>query len=142
MSKLITIPAEGLKWCPVGFSFYREEHPNTEFAMKQVSYGQVFADCWPDYLGSMSSDVGVQVNAKDYERVCIERIKEMFEKKHVRIIKITKHGGLIHCHMQILPVVIEDKGKQKITEPMDLYFPINCDPRPNIDEYTIEVNND
>ena len=119
MCNKITIKAELLKWCPVGFSFHREEHPNTEFAMKQVSYGQVFADCWPDYLGSMSSDIDVEVNAKDYERVCIDSINEMVRCDFDTVFK-HKHG-----------VFVATKAGFNV--------PVHCDPRPTTEEYEINL---
>jgi hypothetical protein len=128
MSKLITIPAEGLKWCPVGFEFiygsftleYGGHYPG------RIMLGNSGGCLWTEIVES----VKVQVNAKEYEEACVERIKEMFKD----IYTIYKADGLVSVYAS---GINGEHYSGKLLE-----VPIKCDPRPHEETYEIEVNND
>ncbi len=120
MSEMITIKAELLKWCPWGFSFIQIEY-KAEREFQCMSADGDYAYDLNSRLYDLCEEV--QVNAKAYETACIERIKEMFDDC---VCSVVKRSGQAYVNT-------DDYDSNT------LHIPINCDPRPHEDNYTIEV---
>jgi len=122
MSKQVEIRAELLKWCPYGFEF---TFNGAGFILRAVLLNRVTCKYADSDLSEMwSTGNTVTVNAQDYEKAVIERIKEMLPK-HLMLKHITKRYG------SALVFYGDDK-----------FIHVLADPRPWEDEYTIEIEAD
>ncbi len=130
MSEMITIKSELLKWMPcevinVRYAKKFTIQPENPFVFSHVrqTTGDIVLTSYFTGNFSIKPHQEVQVNAKDYESACIERIKEMFDDC---VCSVVKRSGQAYVNT-------DDYDSNT------LHIPINCDPRPHEDNYTIEV---
>ncbi len=121
MSDKITIPAKLLKFAYSGFDFkYFEDNEEWEDAFtyynNKPSVGELPVNSVESHF---FDDCQVEVDAKEYEDACIDRIKEMLRCDFDAIFK-HKHGVFVHS-----------KAGPNVS--------IHCDPRPTTDEYEITI---
>ena len=120
---MIKIKASLLKWVSVDFEFwYNEEQHYFEGIDAD---GDIFYD---ERCGFVAPDYAIHIDEKEYEKACIEKIKEMFNFDNCINIKIIKDNGLIEvCYVPAGNAMMEETTL------------INADPRPNEDRYEIKI---
>ncbi|MCP5006673.1 MAG: hypothetical protein GY941_22430 [Planctomycetes bacterium] len=123
MSNLVTIPAEALRWCPIGFEIFLD---GTRYLYeRRLERKDGVHVCWcsnADYAGFYALDT-VQVDSAKYEAAVVAVIREMMP-----LSKIVRKSSAAH-HLCRLAVVDKVGG----------IVSISADPRPWEDEYTIKI---
>lgn len=125
--ELVEIKADLLKFCPYMFVF---EFNNTEFAFEYILNSHAFCRyLYNDSVEKWSTGNTVLVNSQDYERAVMAKIKEMidFGRDTISSAKVVKVNGSVHIEF-----VPSHAFKLVI-------LPINADPRPWEESYTIEI---
>jgi hypothetical protein len=126
MSEMITIKAKLLKWCPYEFSvrFGRSDSSSIQL---YVGMGGVWAR-FKNGDGLLARGAIVDVNAKDYEKACIDSICEINDRK-ITYIKKDSRGVFAHW-----------KEKTRGGGTMSGTIKVKCDLRPHEDAYRVEVS--
>jgi hypothetical protein len=144
MSKMITIPAASLKWCPCEFEFKRSANSIWDTFYLIDKDGDV---SYFNGIGFMPPEEEIQVIAKDYEEACVARLKEMYNNKHQKVVKVEKRttggwGGYCWVNIETAgTTTVLDSGEEWWVTSSEKRFSVNCDPRPHESEYEIEVSN-
>ena len=139
--KMITIRAKLLKWCPYGFEMLlgRSKYSAKGFFSHREK-GK-----WVRLIGGngiSAEGAIVDVDAGEYEKACIDRIKEMFNGEFSKVISIKKahcDGVVVIMNTPSLPQYKKYGEKDSGTFFTKKSIWVNCDPRPHEQSYVIEV---
>ena len=115
MNKNIMIKASALEFVPYYFEvILYDEISDHEFTKES-------------YKTDLEPEEEIKVNAENYEKACIDRIREDFNFEKCTNVKIIKDNGLLE-----LCYIFSSTGY-----PFEETTLINIDPRPNEDQYEI-----
>jgi len=136
MSKQVEIKAELLKWCPYRFEFELINSLGIKYAFVGVDgdWIQMLDVYSAEYDFQTLLEEKVLVNAKDYEKAVIERIKEMIPDATM-IIK--RREGVFAMTRHYIPE--GNSNGEFVVSTGRQYIDISCDPQPWEDRYNIEI---